>query len=60
MPGREKLKHADYAIDTSGRLAETVEQAERVYAALLQDAELKRLAAKERPRPGARPGRSAA
>ena len=40
MPQEEKLRHADYAIDTTGSLAETVEQTERVYARLLQDAEL--------------------
>lgn len=49
MPLQEKLRHADYAIDASGTLRETVEQAERVYAALFQDAELKRLSAKKRP-----------
>jgi dephospho-CoA kinase len=37
----EKLKHADYTIDTSGTLAETIEQTERVYAQLVQDNELK-------------------
>ncbi|HVP90227.1 MAG TPA: dephospho-CoA kinase [Terriglobales bacterium] len=58
MPLAEKLKHADYAIDTSGSLAETVEQAERVYASLLQDADLKRLAGKTRLSRRARPGRS--
>jgi dephospho-CoA kinase len=58
MPVGEKLKHADYVIDTSGSLEETVEQTERVYAALLQDAELKRLAAKSRLSRRARPGRS--
>jgi dephospho-CoA kinase len=38
----EKLKHADYTIETSGTLAETIEQTERVYAQLVQDSELKR------------------
>ncbi|MCJ7644302.1 MAG: dephospho-CoA kinase [Candidatus Aminicenantes bacterium] len=38
----EKLKHADYVIDTSGTLAETIEQTERVYAQLVLDGELKR------------------
>lgn len=42
MPRKEKLRHADYAVDASGSLAETVEQTERLYALLLQDAELKR------------------
>jgi dephospho-CoA kinase len=36
---REKLARADYAIDTSGTLASTVEQTERLYAALVRDAE---------------------
>jgi dephospho-CoA kinase len=42
MPQEEKLRHADYTIDTSGSLAETVEQTEQVYAHLVQDAEVKR------------------
>lgn len=42
MPQEEKLRHADYAIDTNGSLPETIEQTERVYARLLQDAEFKR------------------
>lgn len=41
MPAREKRKHADYVIDASGSLAETVEQTERVYAQLVRDAELR-------------------
>ncbi|OGD12819.1 MAG: dephospho-CoA kinase [Candidatus Aminicenantes bacterium RBG_16_66_30] len=41
MSRREKLAHADYAIDTSGPLAGTVEEAERLYAQLVRDAELK-------------------
>jgi len=40
MPVREKVKHADYTVDASGSLAETVEQAERVFAQLVRDAEL--------------------
>jgi dephospho-CoA kinase len=47
MPVAEKLRHADYVIDTSGTLRETVEQTEKVYAGLLQDAELKRLSRKK-------------
>ncbi len=43
MPVREKLGHADYAVDASGTLASTVEQTERLYAQLVRDAELKRL-----------------
>ena len=42
MPVKDKLRHADYAIDTSGSLAETVEQTERVFAQLVRDAELKK------------------
>jgi dephospho-CoA kinase len=42
MPLREKLRHADYGIDTSGPLAATVEQAERLHAQLVLDAELKK------------------
>lgn len=41
MPQKEKLRHADYAVDTTGSIAETVEQTERLYARLLQDAEWK-------------------
>jgi dephospho-CoA kinase len=43
MPLRDKLRHADYAVDTSGPLAVTVEQAERLHARLVRDAELKRM-----------------
>jgi dephospho-CoA kinase len=45
MPLAEKLGHAHYAVDTSGSLRSTVEQTERLYAALLLDAELKDAAA---------------
>jgi dephospho-CoA kinase len=41
MPRKEKLRHADYAIDTTGPLAETVEQTEQVFARLFQDVEFK-------------------
>jgi dephospho-CoA kinase len=41
MRVRDKLKHADYAVDTSGTLAGTVEQTERLYALLVRDATLK-------------------
>ena len=41
MPLKDKLAYADYVIDTSGTLAETVEQTERVYAQLMRDYELK-------------------
>lgn len=40
MPQEEKLKHADYTIDTSGSIAQTVEQTETVYARLLFDVDL--------------------
>ena len=40
MPRKEKLRHADYSIDSTGSLDETVEQTARVYACLHQDAEL--------------------
>ncbi len=49
LPAREKLRHADYAIDTSGSLAETVERTERVYAILMAD--LGMAAGPRRPRP---------
>jgi dephospho-CoA kinase len=42
MPQAEKLRFADYTIDTSGSLAETVEQTEVLYARLAMDFELKR------------------
>jgi len=42
LPQSEKLKRADHAIDTSGTLAETVEQAERVCALLVQEARMAR------------------
>lgn len=42
MPVRLKLGYADYAVDTSGTLAETVEQAKRLFAQLSQDAVLKK------------------
>lgn len=50
LPQKEKVRRADYVIDTSGSLAETVEQAERVSALLLQDAESKKTRLR-RPRP---------
>ena len=37
----EKLRQADYPIDTSGTIAETIEQTERIYAMLVRDEELK-------------------
>lgn len=41
MPAREKLKYADYTIDTSGTVKETIEQSERLYRNLLSDYLLK-------------------
>lgn len=41
MPQEKKLRLADYDIDTSGSLLETVEQAEKVYRNLLNDFQLK-------------------
>jgi dephospho-CoA kinase len=55
MAREEKLRHADYAIETSGSVEETVEQTERVYASLLLDFELKRMSKKK---PAARTGRT--
>jgi dephospho-CoA kinase len=42
MPQEEKLRRADYVIDTTGTLAETVEQTERLYARLVQDWECRK------------------
>lgn len=41
IPQRIKKRLADYVIDTSGSLPETIEQAEKVYAGLVQDLEIK-------------------
>jgi len=41
MPLRDKLRHADYTVDASGTLGETIEQTERLFALLMRDAELK-------------------
>lgn len=41
MPLEDKRDYADYVIETSGTLAETVEQTERVHAQLMRDYELK-------------------
>lgn len=41
LPRREKVDRADYVIDTSGSMAETLDQTERVYAMLVRDEELK-------------------
>ncbi len=50
MPVGEKRRYADYVIDTSGSLAQTIVQTERTYAGLLQNYELKRLEGLERSR----------
>lgn len=41
MTSEEKLKYADYVIDTSGTLASTVEQTERIFRSLMIDQEIK-------------------
>jgi len=41
MTPEEKLKHADYIIDTSEMLQSTVEQTERIYRNLVIDHEMK-------------------
>ncbi|MBC8358605.1 MAG: dephospho-CoA kinase [Candidatus Aminicenantes bacterium] len=41
MPPEEKLKYADYIIDSSGSLQSTIEQTERVYRNLMLDYEMK-------------------
>ncbi len=38
LPGKEKSRRADYVIDTSGPMEETLAGAERVYALLAEDA----------------------
>ncbi len=43
-PVAEKLKYADYVIDTSGTVEETLAQAEKVYQQLLADLEAKKRA----------------
>lgn len=42
MSSKEKLKYADYTIDTSGSLLHTVEQTERLFRHLMRDYELKK------------------
>ncbi len=44
MAPEDKLKYADYIIDTSGSLQNTVEQTERVYRNLMIDLEMKGVA----------------
>ena len=47
MPREKKLDFADYVIDTSGSLQQTLEQAEKVYRNLIIDSELKSLEEKK-------------
>lgn len=49
MQPQEKLKYADYIIDTSGSLQSTVEQTERIYRNLIIDYEMKDTIAKYKP-----------
>jgi dephospho-CoA kinase len=46
MQPQEKLKYADYIIDSSGSLQSTVEQTERIYRNLMMDNEIKDTTAK--------------
>jgi dephospho-CoA kinase len=48
MQPQEKLKYADYIIDTSSSLQSTVEQTERVYRNLMMDSEMKNSIAKHK------------
>lgn len=43
LPVEEKLKYADYIIDASGTIEETIAQTEKVYQSLLKDLEAKKL-----------------
>jgi dephospho-CoA kinase len=47
MPAEDKRKYADYAVDTSGTVEETIRQSERVYHELLKDYEKKNSAVRE-------------
>jgi dephospho-CoA kinase len=49
MQPQEKLKYADYTIDTSGSLQSTVEQTERIYRNLMIDYEMKDTIVKYKP-----------
>lgn len=49
MPAAEKRRRADYVIDTSGPMEETLAGAERVFALLIEDAARKDRGAKLRP-----------
>jgi dephospho-CoA kinase len=41
MPAEDKRKYADYVVDTSGTVEETVRQSEQVYEKLLKDSQRK-------------------
>jgi dephospho-CoA kinase len=49
MQPQEKLKYADYIIDSSGSLQSTIEQTERIYRNLMMDNEMKNTIAKHTP-----------
>jgi dephospho-CoA kinase len=49
MQPQEKLKYADYIIDSSGSLQSTVEQTERIYRILMMDNEMKDTIPKYKP-----------
>jgi len=51
MPGEKKIPFADYLIDTSGSLADTLDQARRLYRSLAADFRKKQLR-KKSPRAG--------
>lgn len=40
MPSEQKLEYADYSIDTSGTIPETIEQSEQVFRFLMSDYEI--------------------
>jgi len=47
MPAEDKLKYADYVVETSGTIEDTVRQSEGVYQDLLKDFEKKNSAVRE-------------
>jgi dephospho-CoA kinase len=49
MQPQEKLKYADYIIDSSGSLQSTIEQTERIYRNLMMDNEMKDAITKRKP-----------
>ena len=49
MQPQEKLKYADYIIDSSGSLQSTIEQTERIYRNLMMDNEMKDTITKRKP-----------